>query len=109
LNHSTTTPEPETAVYGFTLAAGNLVIRLGHVIKEDGVVLFATTQIADAAPMMWRQFTSPRHAAVDAAERLVEDAEEYAEATGGLIRPSEDLDFDDFVEHLSRTLEGDLN
>lgn len=109
MNHSTTTPDPESAVYGFTLAAGNLVIRLGHVVKPNYVALFATTQIADAEPMMWRQFTCPRSSAVEAAERLAGDAEEYATATRGLIRPTEDLDFDDFVEHLALTISGELN
>ena len=91
------------------MTAGNLVIRLGHKVQGTTVTLFATTQIADNAPMMWRQFETPRHSAVGAAEMLADDAMEYAESTGGVIRTSEDLDLDDFLHHLHLTIQGELN
>ena len=42
-------------------------------------------------------------------EMLADDAIEYAESTGGVIRPSEDLDLDDFIHHLQLTVQGELN
>lgn len=109
MNPSITTQDSKQPAYGFTVTAGNLVIRLGHKVQGPTVTLFATTQIADNAPMMWRQFETPRHSAVDAAEMLADDAMEYAESTGGVIRPSEDLDIDDFLHHLHLTIQGELN
>lgn len=104
------TPTPvEAPVHGFTLAAGNLVIRLGYRDNGATVTLFATTQVGASPPQMWRQFEAPKASAVGAAERLVIDATEYAYSSGGLIRPSEDLDFRDFVEHLSAKIQGELH
>ena len=40
---------------------------------------------------------------------LADDAIEYAESTGGVIRPSEDLDLVDFIHHLHLTVQGELN
>jgi hypothetical protein len=58
---------------------------------------------------MWRQFTTTRENAEDAAAALAADAEEYAEATKCLIRPSEDLDLYDFVEHVALTSRGEMH
>jgi hypothetical protein len=107
LNPSATIETPPA--YGFTLTAGTLVIRLGYRVAGNTVTLFATTQVGTAPPTMWRQFETPKQSAVGAACRLAQDVHEYAAATGGLIRPSEDLDLDDFIEHLSLTINGELN
>lgn len=95
--------------YGFTLAAGNLVIRLGYKVEGNLVTLFATTQVASNPPQMWRQFQAPKASAVEAAHNLAGEACDYAESTGGLIRPYEDLDLDDFIEHLTLTVQGEMN
>jgi hypothetical protein len=107
LNHSQC--DETAAAYGFTAAAGTLVIRLGHKPVKGGVMLFATTQVADQTPQMWRQFTVGREAAVSMAATLASEAMEYLEATRGLIRPVEDLDFDDFVQHVAMSTNGELH
>ena len=99
----------EHPTFGFTKAAGNLVIRLGYSDQGHQVTLFATTQIGAQPQQMWRQFQAPRESALRAARALVLEAEAYAASTGGLIRPSEDLDFDDFLAHLSAKLHGELH
>lgn len=107
MNLSPSTVEPPA--YGFTLAAGSLVIRLGYRLDGNIVTLFATTQIGPQEPQMWRQFTAPRESAVEAAQELVTEARRYADATKGVVRPSEDLDLVDFVIHLHLTLTGELH
>lgn len=111
MSHSelTDTPTESPTAYGFTITAGTLVIRLGYKLLGDSVYMFATTQIGDAKPQLWRQFTTHRKAAEEAAESLAADAEEYAEATKCLIRPSEDLDLYDFVEHVALTVRGEMH
>lgn len=103
------TPTAESPTYGFTLAAGSLVIRLGYRLSGNIVTLFATTQIGPQEPQVWRQFSAPRETAVEAARGLVEDACGYADATKGLVRPTEDLDLGDFVTHLAMNLNGELH
>ena len=103
------TPTAESPTYGFTLAAGSLVIRLGYRLSGNIVTLFATTQIGPQEPQVWRQFSAPRESAVDAAHELVCDACEYADATNAVVRPTEDLDLGDFVTHLAMNLNGELH
>lgn len=91
------------------MAAGNLVIRLGYRDSGSLITLFATTQVGPNPPTVWRQFDAPRGSAVGAAWRLMQDAVTYAQSTGGLIRTSEDLDFDDFIGHLSAKIQGELH
>lgn len=106
----TTCNEPTTpAAYGFTMVAGNLTVKLGHRAVPGGVLLFATTQIADQTPQMWRQFVVPREAVNSMAHQLVSEAEDYLLATQGLVRQAEDLDFDDFIAHATMSANGELN
>lgn len=105
MNHTSTERPP----YGFTVAAGNLVIRLGYKVQNAGVLLFAYTQIGDATPQVWRQFMAPPESAIEAAMALAADAEDYALSTGHPLRPNEDLDLDDFIEHLSLNVTGEMH
>ena len=109
MNHSAATATETHPTYGFTLTAGSLAIRLGYKVAGNIVNLFATTQIGHNKPQVWRQFSAPRQNAVEAAHKLVLDALEYADATNALVRPSEDLSLDDFIEHMSLTLNGELH
>lgn len=102
-------PQENVAAYGFTMTAGSLVVRLGHRLQHNGVLLFATTQVGDAAPQMWRNFMVTRESAVEQAIALASDAEDYLLSTGGLVRPVEDLNFDDFIEHVGLTVNGEMN
>lgn len=91
------------------MVAGNLTVKLGHRPTPGGVLLFATTQIGDQAAQMWRQFTVPREAVASMAHQLVSEAEDYLLATQGLVRQTEDLDFDDFITHATLSANGELN
>lgn len=62
-----------------------------------------------STPQIWRQFTTPNNAAVEAAVELAADAQEYLGMVNAPQRPSEDLDFDDFLEHVHLTVTGALN
>lgn len=91
------------------MAAGNLTVKLGHKPMPGGVLLFATTQIADQAPQMWRQMIVGKEAVHEMACNLVADAEDYLYSTKGLVRPVEDLSFDDFIQHATMSANGELN
>ena len=101
--------QTEKPSYGFTVAAGSLVVRLGYKMQPSGVLLFAYTQIGDASPQPWRQFLAPPESAVEAAMSLAADAEDYAISTGCALRPNEDLDLDDFIEHLRLSVAGEMH
>lgn len=91
------------------MAVGNLVVRLGHKPTPLGMVLFATTQVGDQSPQMWRQFEVPLASVPDMALQLAAEAEDYILSAGGPVRPTEDFDFDDFIEHATRTATGAMN
>lgn len=103
------TQSENPAAYGFTMTAGNLTVRLGHKPAPGGVLLFATTQIADQTPQMWRQMVVGKESVYDMACQLVAEAEDYLYSTKGLVRPVEDLDFDDFIQHATMSANGELN
>lgn len=97
-------------VYGFRLVGGNVTISLTYAVVGSAVMLVAATKIGDQETPIWRHFWSPKSSAVAAAEDLAASAEEYLFETLRLApRPDEDLDFDDFVEHLRLRLAGEFH
>ena len=93
---------PDTAVFGFTASTGNLKIYLGYGISAaGGVLLYALEQIGAHPPTLWRRFWASRESAVEAAESLAAEVEEYIDCIGGVQRPTENMDLDDFVFHLT--------
>lgn len=102
--------EPEHSAGGFLLVGGNVIVSLGYAVYPQGVLLLATTKIGAQEPLLWRRHWSSKMAAVEAAENLAGDAEAYICETLGLIpRPVEDLDLDDFIQHLSMRLNNELH
>lgn len=96
---------PQFACSGFQLSGGNVLVRFGYVIYPMGVVLVATIQIGDGDHKVWRRFWTSRERAVDAAQALVEDSEDYLFGTLNLRpREDEDLDVDAFMHHLDMRL-----
>lgn len=95
---------------GFLLVGGNVVVNCGYFLYPQGVLLLAFVQIGDQEPKIWRRHWASKEAAVDAAESLAGDAEEYIMGTLGLApRPVEDLDLDDFIQHLYMRLNNELH
>ena len=88
-------------VNGFTLHGGNVDIDHAYAIYPLGVILIVTVKIGDAQRQLWRRVWAPRDTAVDAAEQLCYDSEEYLiDTLGCRPRGVEDTDLNDFVHHL---------
>jgi len=95
---------------GFCQQAAYLKISLCYgVMPDSSIVLFAMEQLGTGPPQPWRKFLVPRHAAVSAARALCSDAAQYLDMVSDRWRPSEDLDFDDFIEHLRLQVEGGMH
>lgn len=95
---------------GFCQQAAYLKITLGYAAKSTGPIsLFAVEQHGAGPHQPWRKFQVSREAALRAAEELCADAAQYLDMVSHKWRPSEDLDFDDFQEHLKAYLENSMH
>jgi hypothetical protein len=95
---------------GFCQQAAYLKISLYYgVMPDSSIALFAMEQMGTGPPQLWRKFLAPRHAAVRAAQGLCADAALYLDGVSSAWRPSEDLDFDDFIEHIRLHVEGGMH
>ena len=72
-------------------------------------MLFAMEQIGANQPQLWRRFWVSRESALHYAEVLCADAAQYLDMVSPKWRPAEDLDFDDFQEHLKAYLENSMH
>lgn len=95
---------PHTPVYGFVLAGVTFKLLLGYAVYPQGVLLYCYQQYLQQEPQLWLRHWTSKEAALEAAESLVGDAEEYFESLGVMPRPVEDLSFDDFLQHLEQNL-----
>lgn len=101
--------QPTHRVSGFRICGGNVAITLGYAIFEGGqIAMFALSSVGGSPPTVWRDFWTSIESALSEAEQLCADAEEYAE-TIGCIRPTEDLDLDDFIHHLTMRIKNGLH
>jgi hypothetical protein len=93
---------------GFSAKAGNLQIMLGYAEFEGGVYLiYAYENIGNQGPVLWRRFWSNTATVVAAAENLCGEVEEYLDGLHTPWRPTENLDMDDFIDHIThRTTHG---
>lgn len=95
---------------GFVLSGGAVEIRPMYFVYTKAILLVATVRIGGLDPSIWRRHWTSYEGAVDAAERLVDDAFDYLTETLGLRpRDTEDLDIDDFVRHLHLRLNNGFN
>lgn len=92
--------QPLGGTSGFTATAGVFKVTLGYLVYESAVLLFAMDQVADTQSRVWRHVWAPYAEAVNAAEDLCADVEEYLDSTRAPWRPSENFDMDDFLHHL---------
>ncbi len=109
-----TTPEhtdkPDAEVYGFRISSATVQVWLGYRVYGNRVELFAATQVAGTPPVNWRNFTTTRQQALREAEILCDDAEAYlVVGLNQTLKPVEDLDFDDFLNHLELSLKNAMH
>jgi hypothetical protein len=95
---------------GFTICGGTLTLTFSYAIYPKAVLLMVASKVGDQATTIWRRIWAPKEEAVESATQLVGDAEEYLIDTLGLmVRPVEDLDLGDYLEHLKLNLANKLN
>lgn len=95
---------------GFCQKALNLKITLGYSTNSaGGITLVAVEQRNAGVQQPWRKFQVSRENALKAAEELCADAAQYLDTVSQKWRPSEDLDFDDFQEHLRAFLDNSMH
>ncbi len=95
---------PHEPVYGFVLAGVVFKLHLGYAVYPQGVLLYCYEQYMQQEPQLWRRHWTSKEAALEAAESLAGDAEEYFESLGIVARPVEELSFDDLLQHLEQNL-----
>ena len=101
---------PLTVVTGFSQKAFGLQVVLGYMTYgHAGLVLFATERMADKEPTVWRRYWVTEENAVREAQKLARDAATYLDMVSPRWRPAEDLDFDDFIEHIRLHVEGGMH
>lgn len=83
-----------------TLGGGSLRLHVGYQQYDKAVLLMVLQQFGHHPPTLWRSFWSPFHNAVDQLEELVGCCLQYMEDLGVTLRPEEDFDVEDVVEHL---------
>lgn len=104
------TEPPVTIVTGFKQQTYTLQITLGYVtFSHGGLMLLAMEQWGANPPALWRRFWVTKQGAVRAAKRLRDDAAQYLDMVSTKWRPSEDLSFDDFIEHIRLHVEGGMH
>ncbi len=91
-------------VRGFRAKASTLELSLGYAIHSNGAIeLYVLERIGAMEPTVWRNFLTTREAALDVAEGLCADVEDYLDLVAPR-RPYEDLDMDDYLKHLECAL-----
>lgn len=101
---------PLSVVTGFKQAVGNIEVTLGYAMYPHAVRLFSLLQMtSQSPPQLWRSHWTSKEAAMDSAMQLAAEGEEYLDSFKAPRRPAEDLDFDDFFEHLYARLNNELH
>ena len=98
--------KPLHQAHGFRLSGVGLAISLSYLDYGHSYMLVAFIEVAGQPLNLWRKVTSPKASAVEAAEDLAAAAEEYIRDLRLVVRPVEDLDYDDFLEHIRLRVEG---
>ncbi len=102
-------PEPLKLTHGFKAKAGHCLINLGYTIRPSGIVtLFAFIKFGTMDYEPWREFQCGAESAVSQAMAMARDAIAFL-GTQGPAREVEDLDFDDFIQHLSANINKELH
>ena len=102
--------EPDFNAYGFMAVRGTVQIYLGYAVFGNAVLLYCNERIADNQTRQWLRFWTTRESAIEQAEGMCSDVEDYLMSYGHMpARPIEDLDMDDFINHLKARLNDELH
>lgn len=95
----------------FRAASGLIEVHLTYWLHERGVLLAAVIVPPQAPSRVWLRHWASHIEAVRSAENLCGEAVEYLRSmTGGLpLRETEDLDYDDFLDHLATRMNGEFH
>lgn len=92
---------PVTTCFGFCSKTHNIKLMVGYSIYANGMYrLYAYEQIGGQALQLWRTFLVSPEAAVESAETLCDECEDYLDTFSLMRRPDEDLNFDDYIQHI---------
>lgn len=98
--------KPSHSTFGFRRGGVGLEINLGYVDYGPQICLAALIVVTGQPATIWRSHWVPRASAVSAARDLAADAWGYLGDLRLVVRPVEDLDFSDYVEHIRLRVEG---
>lgn len=93
---------------GFRAVRGLLVLEAGYADFGGPVLLYVIEHIG-GSKRVWRRIWTHREVAAEQAEDLVGDIEEYLETINAVQRPVEDLDLDDFIQHITERYQNGLH
>lgn len=93
------THKPQHDTYGFRCVAGLLEVSAGYADFGGPVLLYVIENIS-GTKRVWRRVWTTRGSAAEQAEVLVGDIEDYLGSIAAVQRPVEDLDLDDFIQHI---------
>lgn len=92
---------PGVCCHGFMSKTHNLRLILGYNVYANGMYrLYAYEQIGTQPSQLWRSFLASPEAVVEAAENLCAECDDYLDTFSMMRRPDEDLNFDDFIQHI---------
>lgn len=100
--------KPQHDCGGFKLVAGLLELEAGYA-DFGGPVLLYIIETINGTRRIWRRVWTHRTVAHEEAEGLVGDAEEYVESLQLIARPVEDLDLDDYIQHITERYQNGLH
>lgn len=95
----------------FKAASGFLEVRVSYWVHERGILLCAVIEPPNNAPYkVWRRYWTSHVGALREAESLCGEIVEYLTSmTRSPLRETEDLDLDDFLEHLKTRLDNNFH
>lgn len=95
----------------FVATGGQVEVRLGYAVYGRAILLVAIVKTPGTEAQLWRRHWASSESALRSAENLCAEAEEYLTETLGWksLRPAEDLDYEDFLDHLKARLNNDFH
>lgn len=98
------------AAGGFREARGTIEVIVGYAVFADAVQIAAFLKVGPQPPVEWLNRWTSHIEALRAAESMCGEAMDCLDSYKNVPRrPVEDLDFDDFLEHLETRLNGNFH
>lgn len=94
----------------FKAAAGFVEVRVSYWMHERGILLCAVIEPPNAPYRVWRRYWTSYEGALREAESLCGEVCDYlTNLTKTQMREVEDLDLDDFLEHLKTRINNEFH